>query len=146
MKVVIKGADIHTYVCDLFRERLQRHQITIEATAGFTKLQFEGYPSTFYSVFINLVDNALYWIAEKKDEGKVVLDAESGSMWISDSGPGVPNRDRDKIFERGFTRKRDGRGLGLYISKEVLRRAGYRILLEDSRFGGATFRIEPDAA
>jgi signal transduction histidine kinase len=145
LKVTIKGADIHTYVRDLFRERTDRHRCTIEATPAFTKIQVEGYPSTFYSVFINLVDNALYWVAEQREEGRVVLDADGTALLVSDTGPGVPKRDRDKIFERGFTRKRDGRGLGLYISKEVLRRAGYRISLDEPQLGGATFRIEPDA-
>lgn len=145
IKVKITGADIYTYVRDLFRERTQRHQTTIESTAAFSKLQFEGYPSTFYSVFINLVDNALYWVAERPGDGRVVLDADGEAMLVSDTGPGVPKRDRDKIFERGFTRKKDGRGLGLYISKEVLRRAGYRISLDEPRLAGTTFRIELDA-
>lgn len=144
VKVKIRGADICTYLRDLFRERTKRDLCSIEATSAFTELQFEGYPSAFYSVFINLVDNSLYWIAERQGAGRVVLDAEGSAMLVSDTGPGVPKRDRDKIFERGFTRKKDGRGLGLYISKEALRRAGYRILLDEPRLGGVTFRIEPD--
>ena len=145
VKVKIKGVDIYTYLRDLFRERAERDLCSIESTPAFTELQFEGYPSTFYSVFINLVDNALYWITERRGAGRVVLDADGAAMLVSDTGSGVPKRDRDKIFERGFTRKKDGRGLGLYIAKESLRRAGYRILLDEPRLGGTTFRIEPDA-
>lgn len=52
VKVKIKGADIYTYLRDLFRERAERDLCSIESTPAFTELQFEGYPSTFYSVFI----------------------------------------------------------------------------------------------
>ena len=67
-------------------------------------------------------------------------------MLVSDNGPGVPARDREAIFELGFTRKPGGRGLGLHISREVLDRVGYSLQLDPpGPDSGATFRITPKA-
>ena len=52
---------------------------------------------------------------------------------ISDTGPGVTHRDRDSIFELGFSRKPGGRGMGLHIGRETLRRVGYDLILLDSQ-------------
>ena len=53
-------------------------------------------------------------------------------------------RDREIIFDRGFTRKPNGRGLGLHISREVLSKVGYQIYAAEPQLGqGVTFRIEP---
>lgn len=67
-------------------------------------------------------------------------------MIVSDNGPGVAIQDRQAIFESGFTRKPAGRGLGLYISRQVLDREGYEITLDVTTLdSGAVFRIEPEA-
>ena len=64
---------------------------------------------------------------------------------INDSGPGIPRGDREAIFEYGFTRKPAGRGMGLSISRETLRRVGYDLTLaEPTADDGATFLISPD--
>jgi signal transduction histidine kinase len=65
-------------------------------------------------------------------------------MLISDTGPGISERDRESIFELGFTRKPGGRGMGLHISRNVLQRVGYTLSLDpDMVDEGATFRIAP---
>jgi hypothetical protein len=142
--VEISGTDIFKFLNDLFKERLQRHDIKLEATQNFRKKKLTGYPSTFYPVFVNLVDNALFWLRERPEPRIVRLDADNDAFLIIDTGPGVSRRDREIIFELGFTRKPGGRGLGLHISREVLAKAGYRLTLDDSKPGeGAIFRIEP---
>ena len=66
------------------------------------------------------------------------------SMVISDSGPGIHQRDWESVFEHGFTRKPSGRGLGLYISREVLRRVGYTIDVQaNGPLKGACLGISP---
>ena len=52
----------------------------------------------------------------------------------------MPARDREAIFELGFTRKPGGRGLGLHISREVLEKGGYTLQVDESgQDSGATF-------
>ena len=141
--VDISGADIAKFLADLFARRLQRHHIELQPTRPFLKFKVHGYPSSFYPVFVNLVDNAIFWLRDRPEPRIIGLDADGSGMVVSDNGPGVPSRDRDAIFELGFTRKPGGRGLGLYISKEALDKAGYNLILSEHGSGtGATFRIE----
>ena len=143
-EVEIRGSDIARFLSDLFRERLSRHSVSLEATNGFSRHRIRGYPSTFYPVFVNLVDNSLFWLSDQAQPRKIVLDVIDGTMLISDSGPGIQKRDMDSIFELGFTRKPGGRGLGLYISREALRRVGYTIDTYPScDLNGACFCISP---
>lgn len=132
-KVEITGGAIEKFLNDLFRERLARHQVALRSTAAFRKHRFEGFPSTFYPVFVNLVDNALFWVADRTGERWIELDAARDKMTVSDSGPGIPARDREAIFELGFTRKPGGRGAGLRIARDVLATEEYSLELEPTR-------------
>ena len=141
-EVEIRGTAIARFLSDLFRERLRRHDVRLESTSRFDQHTLMGYPSTFYPVFVNLIDNSLFWLSDQPKPRTIVLDALDGAMVISDSGPGIPQRDWESIFELGFTRKPNGRGLGLYISREVLRRVGYTIDLHPyGSLNGACFHI-----
>ena len=143
-EVEILGSDIYTFLKDLFNERLARHDVRMSRTDAFSKSVTIGYPSSFYPVFVNLVDNAIFWMAQRNPsmERTIELDATRGAFLIRDSGPGVSRRDLEAIFEYGFTRKPGGRGMGLAISRETLRRVGYDLTLaEPAVDGGATFLI-----
>ncbi len=70
----------------------------------------------------------------------------SGQMYaqleIADTGPGIPAKDRQRIFEPFFTiNKRSGTGLGLAIADKVVRKHGGTIEAEDNPGGGARFII-----
>jgi signal transduction histidine kinase len=143
--VNISGTDIQRFLEDLFAERLKRHKVELQATTRFKKYVLLGYPSTFYPVFVNLVDNAIYWVSRSSGTRIIRLDATSQGLIVADSGPGVDERDRDVIFDFGFTRKPGGRGLGLHISRDVLRRANYVLSIDSQKsdLGGAQFEIRP---
>ena len=145
-EVEILGSEIYAFLKDLFNERLARHNVRMSRTDAFSEFVTTGYPSSFYPVFVNLVDNAIFWLAQRNPsmERTIELDVAQGAFRIRDSGPGVPRRDREAIFEDGFTRKPGGRGMGLSISRETLRRVGYNLTLaEPAADGGATFLISP---
>ena len=144
--VLIRGWEIHEFLNNLFGQRLARHDVSLVRTDAFAAATVEGYPSSFYPVFANLVDNAIYWLSGQNEqlERRIQLDADGGGFLVSDSGPGVHPRDRDDIFDIGFTRKPEGRGMGLHISRLTLREAGYDLTLEDGGADrGATFIICP---
>lgn len=143
--VTIKGSDIFSYVEALFRERLRRHEVSLEASDAFRSHAFDGFPSSFYPVFVNLIDNAVFWLRDRKPPRTIRLDVDGDAMLVLDTGPGIQARDRDAIFEMGFTRKPGGRGLGLFISREVLRKVGYSLSTCDPPSGkGTCFRIAPE--
>ena len=144
--VDIRGFEIYNFLSDLFREKFTRHNVEFVQTKSFSKMKICGYPSSFYPVFVNLVDNAIYWVSQKNpsEERRIELDAADGVFLVSDSGPGVNRADREAIFEFGFTRKPGGRGMGLHIAREVLRRVDYDLTLNDTKDEkGATFAIGP---
>ena len=144
--VDIRGSDIHEFLGDLFQERFARHSITFTRTDAFSNAQIRGFPSSFYPVFVNLVDNSIYWLSQQNpsQDRRIELDARDGKMLILDTGPGVPARDREDIFEFGFTRKPGGRGMGLHISRETLRRVDYDLaLVYEGDDNGAIFVIRP---
>src|SRR5262249_28068218 len=111
---------IRNYVVDLFDNRMERHNIAIECTPAFLKATIECYPSTLYPAIINIVDNALYWLTKTKGERKIQFDVMPGTLVISNTGPPIESRDYQRIFDRGFTRKPGGRGLGVFISAKAL--------------------------
>jgi signal transduction histidine kinase len=142
----LSGKRIESFLRELFGRRLEKDEVELEVTEGFRRWQASGYRSTVYPVLVNLVDNSVYWVIESRRRPRwIKLDATERDLIISDSGPGVPDRDRDQIWEFGFTRKPRGRGAGLHIAREVLQGEGWAIELGRPRKGvGATFRIAPE--
>jgi signal transduction histidine kinase len=88
----------------------------------------------------NLLDNAVRYTPQggivkakaSREEGKVVL-------IVDDSGPGIPEQDRQRVFERfvrGETAGQKGSGLGLSIVKNIVDQHQANIALSDSPMGG----------
>jgi signal transduction histidine kinase len=111
------------------------------ASADFCSHKVIGYPSTFFPVFVNLIDNAIFWLQDHKPPRTILLDADSEGLLIANTGPPIAARDRDAIFELRFTRKPGGRGMGLYISRQTLARAGYDLTLVKRAGASVCFRI-----
>jgi two-component system sensor histidine kinase HydH len=90
-------------------------------------------------VVVNLVDNAL----AAGPPVTVTVRAVAGELHIDvgDCGPGVPEGQRDKIFEPFFTGKSGGTGLGLAVSQRIVDAHGGRITVERATSGGALFRV-----
>lgn len=126
-KTGIKGSEINHYVRTLFSVRFKRHDIQLEVTQDFLDSEVPGFPSTIYPVFVNIIDNAVFWLKGIQDKRIISLDFESDAYWISNNGPTIHNRDKEAIFEQGFSRKPGGRGLGLFISQKALRKEGMEL-------------------
>jgi len=144
IEVEITGKDIYDFVKDIFFERIseQRHQITIVPTKKFDHKKIMGYPSTFYPVFVNLVDNAIFWLKDRPLPRIIQLDADESGFYISNNGPDINIREQEIVFEAGYSKKPNGTGLGLFISREVLRKVGYEIIIDTPKLNtGVTFKI-----
>ena len=140
----IKLLEVKTFLIDLFKSRLTRHEISFKHTNAFARNHIRGFRSSFYPVFVNVIDNAIHWLNESGVDDKVIrLHADDeGSVYISNNGIEIPIQDKKKIFELGFSRKENGRGMGLHISNEVLESAGYTLNLAEPRSGSiVTFKI-----
>lgn len=98
-------------------------------------------------VLSNLLDNALKFSPPDSEVIVSLALTESGSMHlvVRDHGPGVPEQQRERIFERYFqatsTGPGGGVGLGLYISRQIVRLHGGEIHVEEPYDGGARFVV-----
>lgn len=129
-KTMITGSSIHDFILKLYEERLQRHDVELTATDAFNEYNLASYASTIYPVFINLIDNSIYWLSTTTIKPKkIVLDANDEGFIIADNGPGISERDRDNIYEFGYSRKVSGGGMGLFIAKTSLNKEGMDIVL-----------------
>ena len=135
--------DIKTFLIDLFKARLERHQIAFKHTNGFARHKLFGFRSTFYPVFVNIIDNAIYWLKQSDIPEKVIrLHADDTGIYLSNNGLSIKPQDKERIFEMHFSRKINGRGMGLSISREVLEAEGYSLILDEPRENSTvTFKI-----
>ena len=129
-RIDIRGKEIVHYVRALFSVRLERHHIRLETTQEFLDSIVQSYPSTIYPVFVNLIDNFIFWLRDKQGERLISLDCTNNVYHIGNNGPPIHKRDVEAIFEQGFSRKPHGRGLGLYISRRVLSKEGMTLALD----------------
>jgi PAS domain S-box-containing protein len=63
---------------------------------------------------------------------------------VEDDGPGIPEAERDDVFERGFTTAADGTGFGLAIVERIAEAHGWSVSVTESRDGGARFEFHTD--
>lgn len=94
-----------------------------------TPFMMRADPSQLTQVLRNLIGNAVQAIRGAGDErGVICLDASEDAgqyrLRLTDSGPGIAHDVQDKIFEPLFTTKAKGNGLGLWISRELVRGHG----------------------
>lgn len=88
----------------------------------------------------NLVDNAIrYTPAGGNVRVTIVDEADRTLLVIEDSGPGIPEQERARVFDRFYRRElneQTGSGLGLSIVRNIANRYGADIRLDDSELGG----------
>ncbi|QRN93495.1 GHKL domain-containing protein [Archangium violaceum] len=100
----------------------------------------QGDPGQMRQVFVNLLENAVHAVGEA---GSVTLSATKGvdavELHLEDSGPGVSESIRRRMFEPLMTTKARGIGLGLPLVKRILERHGGSIAYAPREGGGARF-------
>ena len=133
----------------IYKPLLDRRHIRYRReTAGPSPLVASTTDGVLMQVFINLFDNAAYWLQSSSADTReilVIIDSDRGELVFSDSGPGIDPNDLPYIFDAFYSGKgQEGRGLGLYIARQLLERHDYRISVADARdslLPGATFII-----
>jgi signal transduction histidine kinase len=99
-------------------------------------------------VLVNLLDNAVKYggdspITVRVEDGDAVV-----RICVADDGPGILPAEQERIFEKFYrsdphvTHGPSGTGLGLYISRELVRRMGGRLDVRSAPGAGATFVVD----
>jgi len=117
--------DIHSVVektLSLVSKNIISKNITINNLCENIKL--EGYDNELIQVLINIINNAIE-ILENKDIKLVNISSYVDEIYINisvkDTGGGIDNSIIDKVFDQNFTTKEDGTGIGLYMSKMIVK-------------------------
>lgn len=99
----------------------------------------KGEPTLLNELLSNLVDNAL---AHTPKGGNVILRVLAPAVLeVEDDGPGIPEAERERVFERFYRRSAQGSGLGLAIVGEICRAHLAQISLHDGDNGGLRVRV-----
>jgi signal transduction histidine kinase len=107
-------------------------------------------PGELDAILLNLITNAVYWLGEVPDDKRElhfrVMQINDGTrvrVRVHDTGPGIDERDREKVFWPGVTRKPGGIGMGLTVASELVAEYGGRMRTEcPGKLGGASFAFD----
>jgi signal transduction histidine kinase len=132
----------------LVRERAQRHGIQLSLEVDPRLGAFEADERKFKQILVNLLSNAVKFTP---DGGKVAVSAKMDTTHVAvavkDTGIGIAPEDQAAVFEefkqvgRDYTRKAEGTGLGLALTKRFVELHGGEVRLESALGQGSTFTI-----
>lgn len=120
-------------------------RVNVDVDAG---LCIKGDPDLIRQVIQNLTSNSIKY---NVSGGTVAMELKRGGdrirLRIGNSGPGIPDADRDRVFERFYradkarNRQVDGIGLGLSLAREIVRAHHGELTLDESRDGWTVFSV-----
>ena len=145
----LKIAPVLDKIYQIYKPLLIERNIRYDkAIIGQSPLVASTTDGVMMQVLINLFDNASYWLESANSDGRkilVTIDSDRGELIFSDSGPGIDPEDLPYIFDVFYSGKgQEGRGLGLYIARQLLERHDYRIWVAETNdrvLPGANFIV-----
>ncbi|MDY6764901.1 MAG: PAS domain S-box protein [Halobacteria archaeon] len=114
----------------------------VETTEASLKIETEKVVSADESRLQQLLENLIRNAVEHGGENVTVTvgDLEDG-FYVEDDGKGIPEEERAKIFESGYSTSEEGTGFGLNIVEQIAEAHGWLISVGESKEGGARFEI-----
>ncbi|PFG26986.1 HAMP domain-containing sensor histidine kinase [Corynebacterium renale] len=134
-------------VVEVAVERVQRRRTDVTFDVQVEPWALIGSSFTLGRAIVNLLDNATKWSPEN---GVVtvrthVVDPNTIELTIADQGPGIPESERGKVFERFYRavteRSAPGSGLGLAIVRRAIVSHGGAVWADEAPGGGALMRV-----
>lgn len=143
------GKSILDSINMFFKSKIEALNVEVTSNDDFDNLKFFTFESDFLSVFINIINNALYWLIPVSTRKiRIEYNPSNGLILIMNSGVPIPDADLGKIFTLFYTKRKDGRGIGLYLAQRSLSSNNYRIFasnaVEHNKLNGACFVISPE--
>ena len=116
-------------------QTVKTEQATLETD---TSCVVEADQSRLRQLFENLYRNA---IEHGSDDVTVTVGEIDDGFYVADTGPGIPESDREEVFEPGYSTAEGGTGFGLRIVEQVANAHGWEITVSESEQGGARLGI-----
>jgi two-component system NtrC family sensor kinase len=127
-----------------YQLRLRRIDLSLNLSERGPKVLAQA--GELIQVFLNLVTNAIQAISGVHASGKIRISSamirNTVRVAVADDGPGINETDIRRVFEPFFTTKEDGTGLGLSLSRKIIRENGGDMWVSSTESCGATFTIE----
>jgi len=128
----------------LFQKTADKQMVEIDYKIHPKNLIIHADEKLIEQVLINLIKNAIE-AGEDTEDLKILVEAkeESGKakIEINDNGPGISSDVIDNIFIPFYTTKREGSGIGLSLSRQILRKHGGNLEVISSEGEGAKFIV-----
>lgn len=140
IKKQITGKSILDFVKQFLSHDLEVVGVSMEASEAFLEFSILEAPALIQPAFVNLVDNAIYWL-RSVDKRTIRFDTVNDAVVVNDSGPGIHETMLERVFEAFTTTKQNGRGLGLYIARQSLSLASHEIWATNN----SAYKIEQGA-
>ena len=108
----------------LFEKDIDERGITFSTTVSPDNLTLNADRKLVEQVLINLVRNAMEAVSDTTDgQIKILVEKEKEAIriWVVDNGPGIPESIIDQVFIPFFTTKEEGSGIGLSLSRQIMR-------------------------
>lgn len=139
----IKIRQVVDDVVTLLRSESQRRGVEVVVNSISEDSLVLGDPIHLQQILLNLMANAMEAMVEIKGHRRLTISiheqGESVVVSVADSGPGIPADVMPKLFERFFSTKPDGMGMGLAITRSLVEEHGGRLWAENQAGGGAKF-------
>lgn len=155
---LVDPAEVVQSAVDMLDEQYRSHGINIitefdHATEGMVKVN----PFSLEEVLLNLLNNARDAVLSQEESGRhpdasaIVIRTDTNTadqpnqieISVTDSGPGIPQNEQDKVFDPFFTTKapQSGTGLGLSISKSIVEQFGGEIFIKSIQGSRTTVTV-----
>ncbi|MCH9813097.1 MAG: sensor histidine kinase [Epsilonproteobacteria bacterium] len=120
---------------------LQEHQVML-TLKGDTSRTLYGYANEYSQVILNLIQNAVEAAQSNAIQNpEITIHIKDKEIWITDNCGGIPKKQRAKIFDAYFTTKKEGSGIGLYMSRQIIQKHFESTLTYQEIENGTTFVI-----
>lgn len=129
---IITGREIEKYLQDFFESEFKRYRIDFTVNNAFREYEFFTFDSIVKPTFINIINNAIYWLIPVS-ERKIKIELIDNEIRICNSGEKIEESQITDIFNLFYTRKKDGRGIGLYLAKKNLNTIGYELFATNDK-------------
>lgn len=116
----------------------------VESSAATLRIETDQVIHADASRLRQLIDNLVRNAIDHGGEEVTISVGDLGSkggFFVADDGPGIPEDERETVFESGHSTSEDGTGLGLAIVEEIAKAHGWDVLVSDGVDGGARFEI-----
>ncbi|MFA7312250.1 MAG: ATP-binding protein [Shewanella sp.] len=123
----ITGQEIIKNVKLFFQDQFEQQNINLEFSDTFIRMNVVDVKSRIIPVFINLLNNALYWVALAEHEREIKVGIINDLVVIANNGPAIDPDDIGNLFQLFYSRRPTGNGVGLYLSKQNLAIARHNI-------------------